>query len=286
MMLYLPDEKSVRETVAPGLICSGGNPFDERHAQSLAGLVGKRLPQGPVERVSILFVLEHEARRWVPALAKLGLEVRTFVGNDEVTLLESALQAGVAPPGVLLPKLRPEGWARREQSLHRRMLHPAERGPWVSYGFDTPKTFEVMGVPTPEDPPLSMVEKRALENLAKRSVERGEVAPGLLCFTDEYAPERMLLPDFIRQVRAELNAKVLAFAAPNQGALYVADAVGPHSPALVRMAAAMFNDAPEQARITPLVLATMEDEVQGIISAATAPPAPPAKRGFLSKLFE
>ena len=78
-------------------------------------------------------------------------------------------------------------------------------------------------------------------------------------------PEMVLLPDFLRRVREELGAPVLALAIPRQGLLFATSAVGKELPGIIGIAQGMFRDSPPKARISPLVLATMHDVPAGVI---------------------
>lgn len=263
-MLYHPSTKTLRETIAPGRITSEGATLDEAHLTELARCIGKRGAEGDVDVVSVFFVLASEARVWTSMAERLGLEVRTLVGEDEVVVVPP--RRVPAEGRVLLPKLRPDDWPDAPQRLCRRLLSAeAGVGPWVSFGYDLPDTFAAVTLsgalaPKPED-----FEPRAVATLAKRTPQRSDVAPGLVCFEDEYAAEMVLLPDLLRRVREELAAPVLALAIPRQCLLFATSAVGKELPGLFGIAKGMFRDSPPKARLSPLVLATMHDAPAGVI---------------------
>ena len=168
------------------------------------------------------------------------------------------------PDGTLLPLLREELWPHVEGSAHRRLLAGhAKTGPWVTFGYDTPKQVNRVLVGALEHRPLADFEAEALRNLAARVPQIVEQA-GLVELRDEYAPEMILLPDRMRDIGARLGTELFLVSIPQEGSLLAVSATA-NPNAICKLAREKF-DGSKHRRISPLPILVGEGVPVGFAS--------------------
>lgn len=284
-MLFSKTDGSLIETVAPGCTRSDGSPLDDAALEQLGKLLGSTLKEGTVQKVVAVFFMEDEARRFLGSCKRFGVECRALVAGQEQVLSEGqrVTRTNDEPRGPLMPLLREESWPHINTTVHRRLLSFPQNaqvaGPFVTFGWDSPKT--VMRV-TPElagDRSVADLEREALENLAKQPYELTEVKPGHVMLGAEYGSELVLLPKVLTEVQARVGAKLIAVGLAKEGGFFATDASDLHGVnALMTWTRKSFDEAKGR-RISPLPLLAQDGKLIGFVSATqgedvTAPKKP------------
>lgn len=222
-MLYDDPTETLIDVITNG-VNGDGEPLTSEHLRFLSGLKGRHLEGGQfVAQVALSFIMGPPASEpWLPDIKRHGLECRVI---DPDTAQEVVLHSGIRvassteESGTLLPVLREENEGRIEHFVRRRLLSDAsERGPWVTYGRDTPRMLA---------PVLSADfkgERQALESTALESLARLELAirpfqDDILAVEGEYAVEAVLLLAAVaKKLEERLDAEHgLIVAAPGAG---------------------------------------------------------------------
>ncbi|HSN29547.1 MAG TPA: hypothetical protein VLT45_24835 [Kofleriaceae bacterium] len=134
----------------------------------------------------------------------------------------------------ILPLLQPAGWELEAKMVCRPLaqLGAVRKLPLVAYGWDRPKTFDMLGKDHPAAAPAEQLDAPALENLRARPAtwELVAIKVGwfkkvryLICVDDFLAAERILDAAFLTAAQRQLGAKLLAVGIPRRGMLMVCD---------------------------------------------------------------
>ena len=133
----------------------------------------------------------------------------------------------------ILPLLKDAAWPGREQSVCAPLTDlPIQDQPLVTFGWDRPETFEMLGRQDPLAANLDVLRAAAAANLKKRAgswqpieIKLGLFKTGrfLVCGDDFLAAERILDPDFLMQAQRTLDAKMLAVGIPRRGIIMAAN---------------------------------------------------------------
>ena len=279
-MLYVAATKTVVKVVPPGTQVS------ENEMRELASYTGKLFEQGPVECVALAFVGgREEAVGALPQLKRFGLQCRAIVDGVEHVLYEGARARPSETPntgkeGTLLPILREASWPHIASVVHRRLVSGAraELGPWVTYGWDSPKTVarftsEDLGGRTVAD-----VEAEAIANLAKRSFEPRVIKPRVIGLPGEYCSEAILVPAVMKECARVIEAELICVSIPKESRLMAVPAddqtlVGE----ILQWTREMFDEG-EGRRISPLPFLVSGGQVVGFVSATTRNETPAPKK--------
>ena len=272
-MLYRAAQKEAIEVVPPG------TTLDEAKLRELAAVLGSKIDGIMVERVVVVFIGgSAEAIAQLAELKRFGLTVRAIDEGKEVELSEGAHIGRIdAAEGTLLPILREQSWPHLETTLHRRLLE-GQGGPWVTYGWDSPKTVTRFGPQHLAGRERPAIEAEALKNLKRKNFAPDELEPGVVIIPGEYCSEALLLPDVMRVCQRILGAKLIAVAVPKEHLLMCVDAAEP--PRVLKLMAgarAMFDEATGR-RISPLpFLVGVEGTPVGFAAPVEGEPAPAKK---------
>lgn len=267
-MLYSATTKTVTKVVPPGGV------LPESELRELASYIGQAFEQGNVEIVAVVFTGGRaEAEAVLPELKRFGLQCRAIVDGAEQVLYKGQqvrrTDDEVDKEGTLLPILREASWPHIETVVRRRLLganNAAGLGPWVTFGWDSPKsvarfTTADLGTRTIED-----VEAEAIAGLAKRSFEPRVIKPRVIGLPGEYCSEAILLPEVMKSCARAIDCELMCVAIPKESRLMAAPAddvqlVGE----LVAWTREMFDGA-EGRRISPLPFLVRDGDVIGVVT--------------------
>jgi hypothetical protein len=275
-VLYDASTRTLLETVAPGLIRSDGTALTDAHVEALATYLGGSVPDGAVERVALVFMMEEEGQRFLDVCKRYGVGCRAFsmATGTEQTLFEGnrvAQRSGTAT-GPLLPIIREAAWPHVATTVHRRLFKTIDQGPWLTFARDEGSALARLPVDELQKRSLEAIEAEALENLAKRSftITKSGNAAQLL---DEYAPESLLLPRICAELCSVVDSK-LCLVATREGMLLAGEVTNVN---LIVVADKMFRDGNGR-RVAPMPLLISAEGLQGFASATPeATSSPPSK---------
>lgn len=255
MTLYSGKDKTLLETIAPGLIRPDGQKLTEEHLAFLGKLVGTTQSGNPVEKVAVVFFMEEEAQAFLDPCKRYGVECRAMqmsTGQEVVLVEGSRVQQGPAVKGVLLPVFREASWPGLETVVHRPLFHhqPEIKGPWVTFAEDVGTQLARLPPSELKKRSLQEIEEEALANLAKRTFKPELKDTGAVLLLEEYAPESLLLSS-VRQQIIELLGSPLFLAAAGKEGTVIAAQPDPNNPGIIQVAEMMFRDAKGR-RISPM----------------------------------
>jgi hypothetical protein len=274
-MLYVAKTRTLIETVAPGLIRSDGSRLSDAGLAELARLQGRKLQEGPVDQVQVVFMIEDEAQSMLSLFKRYGLECRAFVEGQEQVIHPGGRvqQMEGEPQGPLVPVLREASWPHLATAVHRRLLAgPLNEGPWVTFGWDAPTTIfrfspQRLGTRSIED-----VEAEAVGNLVKLGLEPKEFAPGAVGLPGEYASEGILSHELMKKCARVLSCELLVVAVPKQGRLIAVSANDLAQVERVIANTRQMFDAATDRRVSPLPFLVGDGKVIGFASAGQEAP--------------
>lgn len=287
-MLYDPKTKTLIETNVTGEV-------SEAHLTKLAALKGGTTNDGkPIEMVALVFVMPGHGEKNLANIKRFGLECRAFddSGVEKVLCTGARMTSSDAKPdGPLLPVLREESWPHLETAVHRRLFTgPVERGPWVTFGWDTPKTLARMAPKDLGTRTLADVEGEAIRNLetrrAKAKLQR--IGDHTIALSEEYGAEMILVPSIMQWVASELGSQsgkepsMLAVGVPTEHGFFATSATDLKTVSgMIAWTRSEFDKA-QKRRISPIpFIVDARGVLVGFVSAA--PPegidedAPPKK---------
>jgi hypothetical protein len=133
----------------------------------------------------------------------------------------------------ILPLLKPADWELQSEMVCRPLTDlGAHRMPWVTYGWDRPHTFEMLGRERAGAHTSTSLDATALTHLRQRAASWETINLKLgwfrkmrlvVCGDDFLAAERILDTEFMREGQRRLGAKMLAVGIPRRGMLMAFD---------------------------------------------------------------
>jgi hypothetical protein len=278
-MLYSAQDKTLLETIAPGLIRPDGQRLTEERLAFLGKLVGTTQDGSPVEKVAVVFFMEEEAQPFLDACKRYGVECRAMqmsTGREVVLVEGSRVQQGqgAAPSGVLLPVFREAAWPHLATVVHRPLFNqPKVEGPWVTFAIDLGAQLARLNPSELEKRSLEQIEAEALANLSKRTF-KPELKDNAVLLLEEYAPEALLLKPVREQILSLLGTPLFLAAAGKEGIVMAAKPTP--NPGIIQVAEMMFRDAKGR-RISPLPFLVDANGIVGFASFAPPEDAPQEK---------
>jgi hypothetical protein len=277
-MLYVAATKTVVKVVPPA------TPVSETEMRELASYTGKLFEQGPVECVALVFVGgRDEAVAALPEMKRFGLQCRAIVDGVEQVIYEGSRARLSDTPdtgkeGTLLPILREASWPHIASVVHRRLVGGStpDLGPWVTYGWDSPKTVARFTTEDLGGRTIADVEAEAIANLAKQSFEPRVIKPRVIGLPGEYCSEAILVPAVMKECARVIGAELLCVSIPKESRLMAVPADDHALVAdLLHWTRDMFDQG-EGRRISPLPFLVSGGEVVGFVSTTprNEPPAP------------
>jgi hypothetical protein len=284
-MLYDARNRTLIETNVTGEI-------SEDHLRRLATLKGSATEDGePIEMVAIVFVMPGHGEKNVAQIKRFGLECRAFddAGIERVLCVGARITSShERPDGPLLPVLREESWPHLESAVHRRLFGGKfERGPWVTFGWDTPKTLARMAPKDLGTRTLGDVEGEALANLEARrpKVTLHKVESGTIALSEEYGAEMVLVPSIMKWVAHELGrADMLAVGVPCEHGFFATSAMDmKRVSTLIQWTRSEFDKTPKR-RVSPIpFLVDARGMLVGLVAGTPESAAPEAEPELPSK---
>jgi hypothetical protein len=285
-MLFSKTDGCLIETIAPGCCRSDGSPLTDAALEDLGKLLGSTLKEGTVQKVAVVFFMEDEAKRFLDSCKRFGVECRALVMGQEQVLSEGArVTLTNEPRGPLMPLLREESWPHVSSSVHRRLLSFPQNsqvaGPFVTFGWDSPKTVMRVTHELAGDRSAADLEREALENLAKQPYELTEVKPGhVMLGGAEYGAELVLLPKVLSEVQAKVGAKLIAVGLAKEGGFFATNASDLQGvTALMTWTRKSFDEAKGR-RISPLPFLAQDGKLIGFVSATQGEDVTAQKKPF------
>ena len=174
----------------------------------------------------------------------------------------------------ILPLLKPADWNLAKENVCRKLTDlPARDMPFVTYGYDRPNTFEMLGRERASGQTPASLEAAALDHLRARRAtwEKVEIKVGwfkkvrfLICGDDFLAAERILDTEFLGAAQKQLGAKMLAVGIPRRGLLMTTDGAQSKDN-LQRFCAAVAGQyhRAETPPITPTIFAVVDGAIVG-----------------------
>jgi hypothetical protein len=239
------------------------------------------------------------------ALSNVFGRAATFLDDDPgvpPSKLVALMGGQQGADGDVMFNLRPPGWEGVGLALTVPLLPNLEQAdphqlPVVALVVDLPTATKTLAKNTPAAE-IERLRASALENNRKHPVhvERVEVdgEPLLFVHGHYYAAERLLDPEFVRDLAAQLGTELLLAAVPKKGLLMVQRAaVSPERVAAFRnVVRGQLEGAQPTERLSPaLLLAQADGSVVGVARftegpAQLPPPKPrPKKLGFWARWF-
>jgi hypothetical protein len=153
--------------------------------------------------------------------------------------------------------------------VHRRLLTgPANAGPWVTFGIDTPQQIIRLGPQNLQGRTLGDVEGEAVGNLAKRAMKIEKLKTGTgVALSDEYGAEALLVPETLKKIGKMLGASLYQVGVPKEGGFLAVPIGEQESRALVAWTRDQFDSAKAR-RVSPLPLLVSDGQVTGFVSLA------------------
>lgn len=279
-MLYKAEAREVIEVVAPR------GEMSEERLRELAAMQGGQLGANqPIESVVVVFVGgAAEAEPHLASIKRYGLACRAIVEGAEQTLVAGSRvqRTREKPEGTLYPVLREESWPHTATVVHRRLLSGSSElgGPWVTYGFDAPKTLARFAPKDLGDRSIAQVEVEALRNLLARNFVPQQLRDGVVVVPGEYCSEAILVPEIMHACADLLgDAQLMVVAVPKESRLMAVDAANLAGVReLVAWTRSMFDGA-EGRRISPRpFLVDARGEVVGLATVGDARPREAANK--------
>lgn len=253
-MLYDARTRTLIETNVNGRVA-------EEHLRQLAALKGGKTKDGaPIEMVALVFVMPGHGEKNVATIKRFGLECRGFDATGvERVLCQGARMTStdVRPDGPLVPVLREESWPHLATAVHRRLFVAPkfERGPWVTFGWDTPKTLARMGPKDLGSRTIAEVEREALSNLEARrdKIQLRKIGDHSVSLAEEYGAEMILSPTIMKWVASELGGvEMLAVGVPSEHGFLATSATDVRNVgAMIAWARSEFDQTPKR-RVSPI----------------------------------
>lgn len=278
-MLYSGKDKTLIETIAPGLVRPGGQRLTEEHLAFLGKLIGTTQDGSPVEKVAVVFFSEEEAAAFLDACKRFGVECRAMQMSTgrEIVLAEGARahQATSGERGTLLPVFREASWPGLATVVHRPLFNqPKIEGPWVTFAEDLGAQLARVPPSELQKRTLEQIEEEALANLARRTFKPTLQKEGAVLLLEEYAAEALLLSSVRAEISGLLGTPLFLAAAGKEGAVIAAQPSP--NPGIIEVAEAMFRDAKGR-RISPLPFLVDASGIIGFASVAPSEDAPKEK---------
>ncbi len=269
-MLYDSRTRTLLETNVTGEI-------SEARLGELARAIGGATHDGqPIEAVAIVFPIPGHGEKNVAAAKRFGLEVRAF-GEDGVERVlckgTRAQRSDETPDGPLVLVLREESWPHLDSVVHRRLLSgPIAAGPWVTYGWDTPKTIARMSPRHRGERTIEDIDREARANLLARrdKIHYRAIGDHTVVLSEEYGAEMILVPEIMREVSARLRAPLMAVGVPTEHGFFATSVDPARAGVMIQWTRDQFDKA-QKRRVSPIPF--LVDERGELVGLVTSNPA-------------
>lgn len=262
----------------------------EADAARYAAALGSTTAEGHfIRRVELVFMLPGAAEANLDLMRRYGLRCRGFDADGHRYLLHEGARASAADAedGPVMPVLREPRWPQLDGLAHRPLIAGAmaESGPSVTFAWDLGDSLarvreSDLGARTRGD-----LEGEAVANLARREVTISRLGEHpILVVEGEWAAEKVLVADFMRELERRLGARMLVVAVPVEGAMMVTSADSLHASSVLASFSMQKFHQQGLRRICPVPLVVSDGVVAGVLStepthAVEGPtPEPPAAK--------